>query len=106
MQLDDTKKISADNNHDTAMDTSELEAEMKVCSHFSVFTVSEYLSSLSKQECHYFPCYLILQQLREDIEEKELLLQKINVRLTEALQKENDERASYKDFIGMKFPYY
>ncbi|KAK8459489.1 hypothetical protein SEVIR_2G152500v4 [Setaria viridis] len=32
LQLDDTKKLSADNNHDTAVDTSELVAEMMVWS--------------------------------------------------------------------------
>lgn len=33
-QLDDTKKISVDNSRDAAVDTSELEAEMMVCSLF------------------------------------------------------------------------
>jgi hypothetical protein len=32
IQLDDTKKLSADNNHDTAVDTSDLVAEMMVWS--------------------------------------------------------------------------
>jgi len=32
VQLDDTKKISIASKHDTAVDTSELEAEMMVCS--------------------------------------------------------------------------
>ncbi|OEL37148.1 Structural maintenance of chromosomes protein 6B [Dichanthelium oligosanthes] len=67
VQLDDTKKISADNIHDTAVDTSELEAEM--------------------------------MQVKEDIGNKELVLQKINLKLTDALQEENNRRASYKDFI-------
>ncbi|KAG8049633.1 hypothetical protein GUJ93_ZPchr0009g2285 [Zizania palustris] len=38
-------------------------------------------------------------QLLVDIEEKELVLQKTNVRLTKALQDEHDRRACYKDFI-------
>ncbi|KAK3132524.1 hypothetical protein QOZ80_6AG0523890 [Eleusine coracana subsp. coracana] len=67
VQLDDTKKISAKNNHETALDTNEIEAEM--------------------------------MQLLEDIKEKKLALQKINVRLTGALQDENNRRASYKEFI-------
>ncbi|CAN6195274.1 unnamed protein product [Urochloa humidicola] len=67
VQLDDTKKFNADNNHDTAVDTSELEAEM--------------------------------MQLKEDIGNKELVLQKIYLKLTEALQEENNKRASYMDFI-------
>ncbi|TKW32168.1 hypothetical protein SEVIR_2G152500v4 [Setaria viridis] len=67
LQLDDTKKLSADNNHDTAVDTSELVAEM--------------------------------MQVKEDIGNKELVLQKINLKLTDALQEENNKRASYKDFI-------
>lgn len=33
VQLEDAKKISAKNSHETAMDTNEIEAEMKVCSH-------------------------------------------------------------------------
>lgn len=32
VQLDDTKKISAKNNHETAIDTNEIEAEIAVCS--------------------------------------------------------------------------
>ncbi|RLN33350.1 hypothetical protein C2845_PM03G29530 [Panicum miliaceum] len=67
VQLDDTKKISIANKHDTAMDTSELEAEM--------------------------------MQMKEDIGNKELVLEKINLKLTDALREENDKRASYKDFI-------
>ena len=46
------------------------------------------------------PCYLILQQVKEDIGNKELILEKINLKLTDALREENDKRASYKDFIG------
>ncbi|KAG2634023.1 structural maintenance of chromosomes protein 6B-like isoform X6 [Panicum virgatum] len=68
VQLDDTKKISIANKHDTAVDTSELEAEM--------------------------------MQVKEDIGNKELVLEKINLKLTDALREENDKRASYKNFIG------
>ena len=46
------------------------------------------------------PCYLILQQVKEDIGNKELVLEKINLKLTDALREENDKRASYKNFIG------
>ncbi|KAG2589581.1 hypothetical protein PVAP13_5NG371900 [Panicum virgatum] len=67
VQLDDTKKISIANKHDTAVDTSELEAEM--------------------------------MQVKEDIGNKELVLEKINLKLTDALREENDKRASYKNFI-------
>jgi len=67
VQLDDTKKISIANKHDTVVDTSELEAEM--------------------------------MQVKEDIGNKELVLEKINLKLTDALREENDKRASYKDFI-------
>ncbi|XP_039809676.1 structural maintenance of chromosomes protein 6B-like isoform X4 [Panicum virgatum] len=69
VQLDDTKKISIANKHDTAVDTSELEAEM--------------------------------MQVKEDIGNKELVLEKINLKLTDALREENDKRASYKDFIDI-----
>nr|CAB3456476.1 unnamed protein product [Digitaria exilis] len=71
VQLDDTKKFSAVNNHDNAVDTSELESEM--------------------------------MQVKEDIGNKELVLQKINVKLTDALQEENNRRASYKDFIDSTY---
>ncbi|CAN6172055.1 unnamed protein product [Urochloa humidicola] len=67
VQLDDMKKFNYDNNHDTPVDTSELEAEM--------------------------------MQLKDDIGNKELVLQKIDLKLTEALQEENNKRASYMDFI-------
>ncbi|KAL5225362.1 hypothetical protein ABZP36_012001 [Zizania latifolia] len=40
-----------------------------------------------------------LEKVLVDIEEKELVLQKTNVRLTKALQDEHDRRACYKDFI-------
>ena len=46
------------------------------------------------------PCYLIRQQVKEDIGNKELVLEKINLKLTDALREENDKRASYKKFIG------
>ncbi|PUZ69997.1 hypothetical protein GQ55_2G181100 [Panicum hallii var. hallii] len=67
VQLDDTKKISIANKHDTAVDTSELMAEM--------------------------------MQVKEDIGNKELVLEKINLKLADALGEENDKRASYKDFM-------
>ncbi|XP_062200080.1 structural maintenance of chromosomes protein 6A-like isoform X2 [Phragmites australis] len=67
VQLDDTKRISANNSHETVVDTTELEAEM--------------------------------MQLQEDIMNRKLVLQKIDVKLTGALQDENNRRASYKDFI-------
>lgn len=67
VQLDDTKKISIDNNAAAAVDTTELVAEM--------------------------------MQVKEDIENKELFLQKISLKLTDALQEENNRRASFKDFI-------
>jgi structural maintenance of chromosomes protein 6 len=38
--------------------------------------------------------------VKEDIENQELVVQKINLKLTDALQEENNRRASYKDFIG------
>ena len=34
LQLDDAKRASAENNSYTAVDTTELEEEIKVCSHF------------------------------------------------------------------------
>uniref|UniRef100_A0A0E0LYC3 RecF/RecN/SMC N-terminal domain-containing protein n=1 Tax=Oryza punctata TaxID=4537 RepID=A0A0E0LYC3_ORYPU len=40
-----------------------------------------------------------MMQVEVDIEQKELLVQKINLRLTKALQDENDRRACYKEFI-------
>nr|AHB53235.1 SMC6 protein [Zea mays] len=40
-----------------------------------------------------------MMQVREDIENQELVVQKINLKLTDALQEENNRRASYKDFI-------
>jgi hypothetical protein len=49
------------------------------------------------------PCYLILQQVKEDIGNKELVLEKINLKLADALGEENDKRASYKDFMGNIF---
>ncbi|KAJ1288974.1 hypothetical protein BS78_02G129900 [Paspalum vaginatum] len=67
LQLDDTKKISIDNNHAAAVDTAELEAEM--------------------------------MQVKEDIENRESVLQKISLKLTDALQEENNRRASCKSFI-------
>lgn len=58
---------------------------------------------------HQFPdATYLLQQVEVDIEQKELLVQKTNLRLTKALQDENDRRACYKEFIGMNRipPYY
>ncbi|XP_066397226.1 structural maintenance of chromosomes protein 6B-like [Miscanthus floridulus] len=66
-QLDDTKKISIDNSHAAAVDTSELVAEM--------------------------------MEVKENIGNQELALQKINLELADALQEENNRRASYQDFI-------
>lgn len=45
-QLDDTKKISVDNSHDAAVDTSELVAEMMVCSRLPLYCIAtnHYLS--------------------------------------------------------------
>ncbi|XP_039794531.1 structural maintenance of chromosomes protein 6B-like isoform X3 [Panicum virgatum] len=40
------------------------------------------------------------KQVKEDIGNKELVLEKINLKLTDALREENDKRASYKNFIG------
>uniref|UniRef100_A0A0D9XBA2 RecF/RecN/SMC N-terminal domain-containing protein n=1 Tax=Leersia perrieri TaxID=77586 RepID=A0A0D9XBA2_9ORYZ len=40
-----------------------------------------------------------MMEVQVDIEQKELLLQKTNLRLTKALQDENDRRDSYKKFI-------
>jgi chromosome segregation ATPase len=40
-----------------------------------------------------------MMQVEVDIEQKELLVQKTNLRLTKALQDENDRRACYKEFI-------
>ncbi|EER98630.1 hypothetical protein BDA96_02G160800 [Sorghum bicolor] len=40
-----------------------------------------------------------MTRLKEDIENQELVLQKINLKLTNALQEENNTRASYKDII-------
>lgn len=40
IQLDDTKKLSADNNHDTAVDTSDLVAEMMVWSWLSLIATN------------------------------------------------------------------
>ncbi|KAF0912252.1 hypothetical protein E2562_013204 [Oryza meyeriana var. granulata] len=40
-----------------------------------------------------------MMQVQVDIEQKELLLQKTNLRLAKALQDENDRRACYKEFI-------
>ncbi|TVU10824.1 hypothetical protein EJB05_44376 [Eragrostis curvula] len=67
VELDNAKKISANNSHDTALDTTEIEAEMA--------------------------------QLLEDIDNEKLVLQKINVKLTGALEDENNLSASYKEFI-------
>ena len=38
--------------------------------------------------------------MKENIGNQELALQKINLKLTDALQEENNRRASYEDFIG------
>ncbi|KAL6854585.1 hypothetical protein ACP4OV_019147 [Aristida adscensionis] len=70
-KLDDAKKFSAENNYDTAVDTTELEAE--------------------------------IAQLKDDIEKKELVLQKINLRLQDALQEENKRRVSYKNFTDSAY---
>ncbi|XP_066392341.1 structural maintenance of chromosomes protein 6B-like [Miscanthus floridulus] len=40
-----------------------------------------------------------MMQVKENIGNQELALQKINLELTDALQEENNRRASYKDFI-------
>ena len=39
-QLDDTKKISIDNSHAAAVDTSELVAEMMVCSRLPLYCIA------------------------------------------------------------------
>jgi len=39
-QLDDTKKISVDNSHAAAVDTSELVAEMTVCSRLPLYCIA------------------------------------------------------------------
>jgi hypothetical protein len=41
--------------------------------------------------------------VKEDIGNKELVLEKINLKLADALGEENDKRASYKDFMGNIF---
>ncbi|CAD6219827.1 unnamed protein product [Miscanthus lutarioriparius] len=40
-----------------------------------------------------------MMQVKEEIGNQELVLQKINLKLTDALQEENNRRASYEDFI-------
>ncbi|KQJ86931.1 hypothetical protein BRADI_4g08527v3 [Brachypodium distachyon] len=67
LQLDDAKKASAENNSHTAVDTSELEEELK--------------------------------HVKNDIQQKELLLQKANVRLTAILREVDDRKAAYKTFM-------
>ncbi|KAL6639820.1 hypothetical protein ACP70R_022642 [Stipagrostis hirtigluma subsp. patula] len=69
--LDDTKRISAENNYDTAVDTTEVQAEMT--------------------------------QVKGDIEKKELVLEKLYLKLTEASQEEDKRRASYKNFIDSAY---
>ncbi|KAM0892903.1 hypothetical protein ACQ4PT_025453 [Festuca glaucescens] len=67
VHLDDAKRASVENNTYTAVDTTELEEEIK--------------------------------QGKIDIEQKELLLQKISVRLTATIQDVNDNKASYKTYM-------
>jgi chromosome segregation ATPase len=74
LHLEDAKRASAENSSYTAVDTTELEEEIKL--------------------------------EKNDIEQKELLLQKTSVRLTATLREVNDKRAGLKTFMGMKVSRY
>jgi hypothetical protein len=60
VHLDDAKRASVENNSYTAVDTTELEEEIKVCSHF--LFLSNHLSLLAAlvhSDLHYLPKNLI-----------------------------------------------
>ncbi|KAE8803398.1 structural maintenance of chromosomes protein 6a-like isoform x2 [Hordeum vulgare] len=67
VQLDDAKRDTADNNRHAAVDTTELEEDIK--------------------------------EEKNNIEQKEQSLQKINVKLTAALREVNDRKTAYKTFM-------
>ena len=67
VQLEDAKRATAENNRHAAVDTTELEEDIK--------------------------------EEKNNIEQKELSLQKTNVKLTAALREVNDRRTAFKTFM-------
>ena len=97
---------AADRSTEQTSNVEELYQEISVCSKFASCSQIVHLQScaicFSFREVTLSSFFPFFQQTQDDIQQKELFLEKIHVRMTLAEEKANDLKKSFENLCGMK----